>query len=209
VQGKTYHDVVVGAVEADRVHITYDGGIGALNLADLPPDIQKRLGYDPQKAAAAAQIRTLQAQIADLTEQNNQLRATLSRYQGALTEVQTAAEAKPKFSIAAFHCYVYQTVIGSGVYGGRVTSGPYAKMTVDQATAYARQNWDVLPNGQKAVYERMAEETGDPITHQEEKESHEPVVLQGQGGPPAADPNPPASSTAIDPQTGQTVIITQ
>ena len=32
----------------------YDGGIGAVNIADLPPDIQKQLGFDPQKAAIAS-----------------------------------------------------------------------------------------------------------------------------------------------------------
>lgn len=53
VAGKDYHNVTVGKVEADRVHITYDGGIGTVMLADLPPELQKRFGYDPQKAKDA------------------------------------------------------------------------------------------------------------------------------------------------------------
>ncbi|MEJ0000848.1 MAG: hypothetical protein WDO13_17785 [Verrucomicrobiota bacterium] len=59
VDGKTYHNVVVGQVEPDRVHITYDGGIGTVPLADLPPDLRKRFNYDATqaKAAAAAQAQ--------------------------------------------------------------------------------------------------------------------------------------------------------
>jgi hypothetical protein len=52
VNGKTYHNVTVGQVEADRVHITFDGGIGSLMLVDLTPELQKRFNYDPAKAKA-------------------------------------------------------------------------------------------------------------------------------------------------------------
>src|SRR5271156_5255557 len=55
VNGKDYHNVKVGQVEADRVHITYDGGIGAVMLSDLPPDLKKRFNYDPQAAEKASQ----------------------------------------------------------------------------------------------------------------------------------------------------------
>jgi hypothetical protein len=55
VKDKTYHDVTVMKVDADTVAIMYDGGIAHLNLADLPPDLQKKFGYDPAKAAAPAQ----------------------------------------------------------------------------------------------------------------------------------------------------------
>lgn len=51
---REYHNVVVTKVEADCVHITYDGGIGSINTSDLPPDLQKLFNYDPQVAAAAA-----------------------------------------------------------------------------------------------------------------------------------------------------------
>ena len=54
VNGKDYHNVVVGQVEADLVHISYDGGIGTVALADLPPDLQKRFNYNPAGAKAGA-----------------------------------------------------------------------------------------------------------------------------------------------------------
>lgn len=55
VNGKDYHNVTVGQVEADRVHITYDGGIGTVMLADLPPELQKKFNYDAVAAKAATQ----------------------------------------------------------------------------------------------------------------------------------------------------------
>ncbi len=54
VNGKDYHNVIVGQVEADKVHITYDDGVGTIKLADLPPDLQKRFNYDSAAAAKAA-----------------------------------------------------------------------------------------------------------------------------------------------------------
>ena len=57
VNGKDYHNVIVGQLEPDRVHISYDGGIGTVMLADLPPDLQKRFNYDPKAAIAATQRR--------------------------------------------------------------------------------------------------------------------------------------------------------
>ncbi len=58
-----FHNVVVAKVEADRVYITYAGGAGTLELADLPPDFQKHFNYDPVKARAALDSRAqLQAE---------------------------------------------------------------------------------------------------------------------------------------------------
>jgi hypothetical protein len=57
VNGKNYHNVTVGQVELDRVHITYDGGVGTVMLSDLTPELQKRFNYDPLKAKATAAQR--------------------------------------------------------------------------------------------------------------------------------------------------------
>jgi len=54
VNGKDYHNVIVGQIDADRVHISYDGGIGTVALSDLPPDLQKRFNYNPAGAKAGA-----------------------------------------------------------------------------------------------------------------------------------------------------------
>jgi hypothetical protein len=64
VDGKDYHNVKAGEVESDRVHITYDGGLGTVPLADLPPDLQRRFGYDAKQAKALARAaEERQAQI--------------------------------------------------------------------------------------------------------------------------------------------------
>ncbi len=65
VNGKDYHNVIVGQVDADRVHITYDGGLGTVMLSDLPPDLQKRFNYDPVAAKQTTQERAQQASQAD------------------------------------------------------------------------------------------------------------------------------------------------
>jgi thiol-disulfide isomerase/thioredoxin len=49
VDGKDYHDVVVDGVDAGLVSIHYDGGVGRLPLADLPPELQKRFNFVPTK----------------------------------------------------------------------------------------------------------------------------------------------------------------
>jgi hypothetical protein len=57
VRGKDYRNVIVGQIEADRVHIAYDGGIGSISLADLSPELQKKFKYDPAKAKIAVAQR--------------------------------------------------------------------------------------------------------------------------------------------------------
>ena len=67
VNGKDYYNVKVGQVEADRVHITYDGGIGTVLIADLPQQLKKRLNYNPAAAKATIDERNQQEAQADAT----------------------------------------------------------------------------------------------------------------------------------------------
>jgi hypothetical protein len=57
VDGKTFHNVVPGTVEIDKVHVTYDGGIGTVPLASLTPDLQKRFHYDPINVRAQELVK--------------------------------------------------------------------------------------------------------------------------------------------------------
>lgn len=50
VDGVTYSNVTVGTVTPTKVGIIYSGGIASLPLEKLSPELQKRFGYDPQKA---------------------------------------------------------------------------------------------------------------------------------------------------------------
>jgi predicted SnoaL-like aldol condensation-catalyzing enzyme len=76
VNGKDYHNVKVTKVDADKVHIMYDGGIGSVNLADLPPDLQKKFNYDPAAAKTAANAEAQRQAEADrqlaIEEKQNQ-----------------------------------------------------------------------------------------------------------------------------------------
>jgi hypothetical protein len=51
--GQEYDDVVVNKIEADTVSITHSRGVAHVAIDTLPPEIQKRLGYDAVAAAAA------------------------------------------------------------------------------------------------------------------------------------------------------------
>lgn len=171
VQGKTYHNVVVGKIDADQVHITYEGGVGAVDISDLAPDLQKQLGFDPQKAAAAQQQRAYEAEISDLKAEVARLQDELSRYKSAAqAQSQTTAASATKPSRKGY-LYFYNDLLNqSGMlhdtnpsdHGFRPTyqSGPFAGMTEGDAKAYAQRQWAALSEGQKLAYEQNAETYG-------------------------------------------------
>ena len=55
--GKFYRDVKVIKLEADAVTIIHEDGGSLVPLATLPPDLQRRFKYDPEKAKVAAAAR--------------------------------------------------------------------------------------------------------------------------------------------------------
>ena len=170
VDGKTYAGAKLATSEPDGITIIYSDGGAKILLQNLPADLQKRFGLDPQKAEIYALKAYYEQQIVDLTQQNAKLRYELSQYKGALTESQD----KPKqVSIAAFHCYLYSVVdgmrMGYNHNGGLLGEGPYAGMPPSEATVLAQQEWGKMSDEQKQAYEKMAEETGDPITRQDDK----------------------------------------
>jgi len=55
--GKTYHNVIIEKVEADRVSIFYDQGSAVIETAVLSPDLQRLLNYDPDLAAETIAAR--------------------------------------------------------------------------------------------------------------------------------------------------------
>src|ERR1700761_6288647 len=65
VKGKTYHNVQVKSSDDAFVSIMYDGGIGRVALADLPPDVRKRFTYDPAKSKAALDAEAARVAASD------------------------------------------------------------------------------------------------------------------------------------------------
>jgi hypothetical protein len=58
INGKEYKNATVSRLEADGIVIKFHGGIAKIFYVELPPEIQKKYGYDPeaemqQKARAA------------------------------------------------------------------------------------------------------------------------------------------------------------
>jgi hypothetical protein len=56
--GRTFRNVVVEKVEADRVTIFHDQGSAVVDIALLPDEIQGKLNYDSQLAAQASAARS-------------------------------------------------------------------------------------------------------------------------------------------------------
>ena len=51
---KTYSNLHVTLVTDLGIKATWDGGLGTILFSDMPPDLQKKFGYDPKKFKAAA-----------------------------------------------------------------------------------------------------------------------------------------------------------
>src|ERR1039458_4763768 len=51
VGGITYSNVTFGAVTPSWVSIRHSTGAASIPLGELPPELQKKFGYDPQKGA--------------------------------------------------------------------------------------------------------------------------------------------------------------
>jgi hypothetical protein len=114
VSGKDYHNVVVGQVEADRVHISYDGGVGAVNLADLPPDLQRRFNYDPEKAKKVSEVRAqLEAQIAlqqrSALEEAAEYKKQRAAYDAEVARIEDINQKNHEYNVhgGAFHAEIY------------------------------------------------------------------------------------------------------
>lgn len=88
--GKTYKDVSVVQQEDDGVRITYDGGAGKVFYSDLPVDLQKRFGEDPDTLAAKKK-----AADAALAQRNAVLEAERQKAAAAAAVV-AAADAQKK-----------------------------------------------------------------------------------------------------------------
>ena len=52
IDGQRYDDVVITRVDSESISFEHSAGLATVDLAKLPPDLQKRFNYDPQKAAA-------------------------------------------------------------------------------------------------------------------------------------------------------------
>lgn len=58
VDGVTYSNVTFGAATPSSVSVRHSTGVASVLLEKLPPELQKRFDYDPQKAAAYRQEET-------------------------------------------------------------------------------------------------------------------------------------------------------
>ena len=50
INGKEYKNATVTRVEPDGIVVKFHGGIAKIFFVELPPEIQKKYGYDPKAA---------------------------------------------------------------------------------------------------------------------------------------------------------------
>ncbi len=106
---QTYHEVRVRSRDSRSLVFTHRGGLGSVRLHDLPPEIQKQIGFDPwtappeapppsQAAPPAPPPRPAQASAPArplaTTSQLDQLFLTL---QGPAPEIRTRQSLQPEF----------------------------------------------------------------------------------------------------------------
>jgi hypothetical protein len=80
--GKVYQDVKLIRLDPDTVTILYTDGGARVPLANLPPDLQKRFGFDPVAAKAAATARAKEAEANAKALQAEMDRASEQRQPG-------------------------------------------------------------------------------------------------------------------------------
>jgi type II secretory pathway component PulJ len=99
--GKEYKDATVTHVEPDGIVVRSKSGISKIYFAELPPEVQQRFHYDPQTAAAAQanemaatqqtnqqigaadQQKTLESQLSQLQQQEENLRVQIEQAKNA------------------------------------------------------------------------------------------------------------------------------
>jgi len=99
--GKEYENVTVSRVEPDGIVLTGKSGISKVYFTELPKDVQKRFGYDPEKAAdysaqqnaGLEQVRKQQEealrQKAEASQKANQDRAEHEKRQNTVRALQS------------------------------------------------------------------------------------------------------------------------
>jgi len=173
VEGKEYKNVTVSRVEPDGIVITFSGGIVKLPFTELPPEIQKKYGYDPKAAAdfrqkSAADQRALYLETQQAEERADAVRAdqvASSQDEKQVRHADRAAESlliyaivKPyRFSPTSTHARIqlcYRSEVGSHSEGLNVIHdygwkpNEFAKpfnAVVDESMPQEIQQGDAIP----------------------------------------------------------------
>jgi hypothetical protein len=177
IDGKTYAGAKLAVIEPDGISIIYADGGAKIPFTSLSTDQQKQFGYDADKGTAYAREQQLLSQIAQLQQENAQLRKRLGIAAAQQESVATTAAA-PRPTVAGYHYFLSQLEQQSGDCNGakggpsgftpnRFHQGPFSGMTKQEAEESAKSQWSNLPADQQMAYEKNAQYYGDPIVKQE------------------------------------------
>jgi hypothetical protein len=140
VNGKEYKDAEVSRIEADGLVLQTKSGISKVYFTELPKEVQKRFGYEPDKAAIerrAAEEKRIQEQKAEEQEQ-------AAREKNATDDLKRAVE---QFQAAERRASQTYQSAGKGTLSGQVFvsgDGLSFKLGAVQVALFTREAIDTL-----------------------------------------------------------------
>lgn len=142
IDGTNYEEVRWGRLTPDTVTIYHKTGIATISLVGLPTELQKRFGYDPQKAAAWQNA----VQKATAARQAAERRAAEKRAAEQKAAEQKAAAAKAeaerqKALIAASHPAVNSAPLSVPQNYNQPGNRPAGSVTVDDVLNRIQRNY--------------------------------------------------------------------
>jgi hypothetical protein len=141
VDGITYSNVTWRTVTPATVTIFHDTGVASIPLEKLPPELQQRFGYDPQKAAAyraresvAIQQHLIEIQAKEQIRQQREAEALEAARKEQEAQAELAREQLAASQIAVSNVEVIQVLHLDGAINPLPTGGYVAQLALTNST---------------------------------------------------------------------------
>jgi hypothetical protein len=144
INGKEYKNATVSRVEADGIVIKFHGGIAKIFFVELPNEVQRRFGHDPDKIGAE-KAAARAAEEKRINEQKAAERERAEREKGLEADMKQSAE---KFKAAEQRAKQAYQNAAKGTLSGQVfvstAGGDSVKLGGVQVQLFARDAIDTL-----------------------------------------------------------------
>ena len=132
---KTYSNLHVTSVTDLGIKATWDGGLGTILFSDMPPDLQKKFGYDPNRFKAAENAQAVHDAQSDAVAaaQAKVDQANLQKSDADAARQQEAEFAKKHQPVKPVK-YLSGTVVSAVTGGYDISLPPFPVSTGDALT---------------------------------------------------------------------------
>jgi hypothetical protein len=155
VDGITYSNVIWRTVTPATVSIFHQTGVASIPLEKLPPELQKRFGYDPQKAREYYQeTKEREAVEAVRRQEASQLAKAKADYEAAHHE---ALESIEKSAIE-IQGKVQQITADGALISGAVTPYTYVRQSVADPNYHTILGGPVVTTSAATAYKNVTDE---------------------------------------------------